>query len=146
MANLEIALDRSVYSPQSTIGIITIGDRHWYSLEDATRKVKIPGVTAIPAGRYQVVPFVFSSVHQIRPMLLDVPNYVGIFIHVGNRHEDTKGCILPGRNYGHNYVFESNAAYGEICTYLCNAWANKREAWITISDKEGHAWADEMVA
>lgn len=140
MDNLELNLSRYWYTDKSTMGIISIGGVNWFVLEDPVRKVKVPKMTAIPAGRYRVVPHVSYTVKEIRPMLLDVPNYFGVFIHIGNNPEATEGCILPGKNKGENYVFDSGKAYNEICAHLCDAWTDKKETWITVKNTDNHPW------
>jgi hypothetical protein len=125
------------------MGIISIGGVNWFCLEDPVRKVKVSKKTAIPAGKYRVVPHVSYTVKEIRPMLLEVPNYWGVFIHIGNNPEQTDGCLLPGKNKGDNYVFESGKAYNEICAYLCDAWTDLKETWITIQDADNHPFFDE---
>lgn len=136
----ELLLSREWYTPKSTVGVLSCEGKNWFTLEDTVRQIKIPKVTAIPAGRYRVVAGVFSSVKQIRPLLLNVPNFQGVFIHVGNKPEDTEGCILPGKNKSEDSIFESGNAYVEIARLLCDAWNANQETWITVKDKEGHPW------
>ena len=83
-----------------------------YSLEDVVREVpgrpvaewKVPGKTAIPAGRYRLR-WTMSARFKREMLLLEgVPGFAGIRIHAGNTDADTEGCILLGM--GH--VFDSN--------------------------------------
>lgn len=141
---IEMTLKRSWYTNKSTMGIISIGGEHWFTLEDPVRQIKVATKTAIPAGRYRVIPHVSYTAKEIRPMLLNVPNYMGVFLHIGNNPENTDGCILPGKNKGDNYVFDSGKAYNEVCAHLCDAWTDLKETWITIIDIEGHPWFDEV--
>jgi hypothetical protein len=143
---LELIVNRDFYTPKNTIGILSIGNSRWYTLEDAVRKIKILKETAIPSGRYRIIPYVYSSLSQIRPMFLNVPNYEGIFMHPGNTEADTAGCLLVGKNQSMGVLMESRKAYSEICVHLCNAWTNKKEVWITIIDKENHPWFDPVEA
>lgn len=141
---LELTLKRNWYTKKSTMGVLSIGGFNCFTLEDPVRKVKVDKLTAIPAGRFQVVPHVSFTAKEIRPMLLGVPNYRGVFIHVGNAPEHTDGCILPGKNKGDDIVFDSGKAYNEVCAQLCEAWTHKIETWITIIDADGHVWFDDL--
>lgn len=46
----------------------------------------------------------FPDFHLGMLELLHVPNYTGIFIHIGNTDDDTAGCLLTGNGaqYGSN--------------------------------------------
>jgi len=123
---------------RSADGNATIGDllldgvRKSYTLEDAVREIpgrpvsewKIPGVTAIPTGRFEVV-IDQSPLFSLRaskkagrpiqvwtPHLLQVPGYAGVRIHSGIIPAHTEGCILPGLTHPKlaNYVGGSRAA------------------------------------
>ena len=95
------------------------------------RAWKIPRVTAIPAGIYDVVidrsPLFsaraterFFKQHRdanvkidiLTPHLLNVPAYDGIRIHPGVKAEDTDGCLCPGRTHtaGQALIGESRLA------------------------------------
>lgn len=142
----EISLFRHSYFQNYTAGRLQIGGSYWHTLEDAARKVKIMNKTCIPAGRYKIVPYVFSSVYQIRPLLKDVPNFTGVFIHPGNTDKDTSGCLLVGKNQSFGYLMNSRVAYSEVCTHLCDAWGDGKDVWLTINDLENHPWFDEVMA
>ena len=73
------------------------------------QSVKVPGETAIPAGKYAVAMDIVSPKYSANawymricggrvPRLLNVPGFDGILIHVGNTAIDTQGCILVGQN------------------------------------------------
>lgn len=85
-------------------------DRGLYSgMNDAEiKKRKIAGKTAIPTGCYRIRMDVVSPKYSKRiayefcegklPRLEKVTGFSGVLIHIGNWKENTKGCILVGRN------------------------------------------------
>lgn len=91
---------RTTYGPISTGGIFLLDDNFFaYSLEDPIRTgAKVPGNTAIPAGRYRVALTSSARFGKVMPQIVDVPGFEGVRIHGGNTAEDTEGCILIARN------------------------------------------------
>lgn len=126
----------------------TIGDLYingvWFSntLEDAVRDTKIYGKTAIPCGTYKITMDIVSPKFKDRswakpydgklPRLIDVPNYEGVLIHVGNTSEDTSGCLLVGQNKVKGQVTNSTQTFMSLMEkYLIPA--NQRGEEITIT-------------
>ena len=96
---MKLFLQRIAQTPEYTIGRLEINGKFFcHTLEDAVRKEKIAGKTAIPAGTYQVIVNRSPKFKRDLPLLLDVPNFEGIRIHRGNTAKDTSGCILVGEN------------------------------------------------
>jgi len=97
---------------QSTLGILykeSVNRLHplCFTLEDEHRDVKVMGETRIPAGVYKLglqkndTPMTLRYrkrypwfKHHIE--ILNVPNFIGIYLHVGNTDEDSAGCVLVG--------------------------------------------------
>ena len=85
-----------------------------FTLEDEQRDIKIAGKTRIPQGRYEIIMRQGSPSfghlddqndwHNGMLWLQDVPNFTWIYIHAGNRHENTAGCILVGNGSQSNIV------------------------------------------
>ena len=96
---MELVLERRYLKPSYTIGCLSVcGTRFCDTLEDRVRDLKqepkVPGATAIPAGRYEVIVNRSPRFGRDLPRLLDVPGFEGILIHRGNTAKDTAGCIL----------------------------------------------------
>jgi hypothetical protein len=91
---------------QTTIGLLYINNNFFcYTLEDTYRDDKIQNETRIPSGIYNVdflryetdltkkyrTEFDWFSFHL---EIQNIPNYQGVYIHKGNHHEHTAGCVL----------------------------------------------------
>lgn len=115
----ELKLVRKWFTENSTIGELYVdGVFQCFILEDVVRGVKIPGETAIPAGRYEVRITFSERFQRELPILVAVPGYVGIRIHGGNTKKDTKGCLLTGTVTAIDYVGESLKALEALIAKL----------------------------
>jgi len=131
-----------------TIGVLYInGKLQCFTLEDEKRSVKVWGETRIPAGVYNVrlqtsgtmspryasrFPFHKGMLH-----LLNVPNFDGIFIHIGNTDDDTAGCLLLGlsHNIGSNFIGSSTLAYTQAYKKIVKAFTDGDKVTIQIVDE-----------
>lgn len=117
------------------------------TMEDGRRKVKIAGRTRIPAGTYtirlrteggltQKYQQKFPDIHQGMLWLQDVPGFEWVYLHVGNTHEDSEGCILVGEsiNYETGFQGESVSAYRNLYPLIANEILGGGEVEITIED------------
>lgn len=108
---MNLVLNRQPSNDSCTHGDLFVGDDfECVTLEDIVREVKIPGETAIPAGRYRVVITYSNRFKRDLPLLLDVPNFTGVRIHSGNTAAQTEGCLLVGKERGPTTVMQSRAA------------------------------------
>ena len=130
---MELLLRRRPSSAHATLGHLFV--RACYTLEDVVRPAKIPGETAIPAGRYQVVITPSARFRRPLPLLLDVPGFDGIRIHPGNEDGDTSGCILVGRRAGDEAIFESRLALEALQPQIAAALDRGERVWITIEEQ-----------
>ena len=139
----ELIVLRDTFTDRSTTGAMT-GPEGWRcdTLEDVVRQApgaawdpacKVPGATAIPFGRYQVV--IADSPHFGRPMplLRKVPSFDGIEIHWGNWAKDTLGCLLVGTARAVDEVLHSREAFAAFFTRL-EAWLAAGDVWVTYVD------------
>ena len=134
---MELLLQRFQFSETETIGKLFVsGKFECWTLEDASRpgRPKVPGRTAIPAGRYRVVITWSNRFRQRMPLLLNVPGFAGIRIHSGNTSEDTSGCILVGKERGLEYLDGSREAYQQLFKKLDEA-DNREFNFITIEER-----------
>jgi hypothetical protein len=100
-----------------------------HTLEDPVRPagVKIPGETAIPAGKYRVVVSLSNRFQKRLPEIIGVPMFAGIRIHGGVCVQNTEGCILAA------YNFWKNTLWGRASDALTKMLdADQGEHWIEI--------------
>jgi hypothetical protein len=129
----EITVKRRWYSERSTIGVLILGEFSCFTLEDRVRAagVKVPGETAIPAGRYRVIVDFSNRFQRRMPLLLEVPMFTGIRIHSGNTPENTQGCILVGEWRAPDWVGDSRRAFNDLFPLIDAAG----DLWITVTDE-----------
>ncbi len=106
-----------------TLGLLVTGTNNYATVEDPVRTLtnctqttcqgKIPGVTAIPAGRYQVLdtysPRFKKNVLELR-RVDGKSGFQGIRIHSGTDADDTEGCLILGLRGTETGVAESRRA------------------------------------
>ena len=153
---MELKLNRIARKNGYTIGRLSINGKYFCdTLEDSDRglsssmsldvlkKKKLPHITAIPTGRYQITMDVISPRFSKSkfyqqfgegrvPRLLNVPAYQGVLIHCGNTAKDTDGCILVGKNTKVGMVLDSKATYSNLYPILEVAYRRKEKIFITI--------------
>lgn len=104
-----ITLRRTWSNKLATLGVVYVSDsdgiRHVaFSLEDPRQESKIPGRTRIPEGSYALgVRTGGRWASRFKEAgfpgsleILKVPGFTDVLIHMGNKHEDTRGCPLIG--------------------------------------------------
>jgi hypothetical protein len=144
---MEIAVKRQFKSATSTIGELSINGvyQQIFTLEDTDRGLKqnmllaeiqaqkVFGKTAIPAGRYEVIINFSEHFQRDMPLLVNVPGYEGVRIHVGNSDVDTEGCLLLGLSRAQDFVGDSRKAFAKFYPLLQAAFYKKEPVFITIS-------------
>lgn len=150
---MELTLKRMFKGPKYTIGHLYVnGVYECDTLEDVDRGLtsnmtiqeiaakKLYGETAIPIGTYKIDMNTVSPKFKDKswakfcggklPRLLEVKGYSGVLIHVGNKPEDTLGCILVGDNKIKGQVINSTSTFQQL--YHLMLKANVRGESITI--------------
>lgn len=93
----------------------TITALQGFTLEDEYREDKVSGETRIPAGFYKLGIRKEDTPMTLRYQkkypwfkkhieILNVPNFKGVYIHIGNSDSDTDGCILLGDAVDNNSI------------------------------------------
>ena len=113
---MDILIKRNIFTDISTIGDLFV-DGQWFAftLEDKVREVpgepvsqwKIPAVTAIPAGVYNVIITLSNKFKKLLPLVENVEGFEGIRLHSGNDADDTEGCIIVAECKDTNRVYNN---------------------------------------
>lgn len=118
---MKLVLRRVAFRSTYTIGRLYINDiKFCDTIEDTVRKdgKKVPGLTAIPAGTYEVKLSWSPRFKKTLPLLLDVPGFSGVRIHSGNTEKDSEGCIIVGNNDKVGWVSNSRATMNRLIERL----------------------------
>ena len=146
---MELQLFRFSSQENDTLGLFYINKNFaCFTLEDELRTLKVMNETRIPAGRYQIkfrktggfhqrYTQKFPGMHKGMLHLQDVPNFEYVLIHIGNKDDDTAGCILVGDNSQQNiteegFIGSSTTAYKRIYPQIAEALENDEDVWIDI--------------
>ena len=130
---------------------------HWYIndyflcflLEDRISMVKEAGLTCIPEGKYQLklnqlapmnVKYKtrFPDLHQGMLEITGIPNFNfnGVFFHIGNHFNETKGCPLTGLYWSKVkqdfQVHQSVFAYQQTYQILLAALAKQKVCEVAV--------------
>lgn len=130
---MDLRLMRQASDSFCTIGELFVDGQHEaFTLEDVERQVKVPGETAIPRGRYEVVVTFSPHFRKMLPLLLAVPHFEGVRIHSGNVAADTEGCILVGHSRAHDSIQDSRIAMAALQPKIAGAIGRGEQVWITV--------------
>ena len=137
---MNIELIRKEKYDDRTIGSLYInGSFELFILEDTDRElekggIKIPGKTAVPKGRYQVIIDWSDRFKCLMLHILDVPQFTGIRIHAGNRPEDTEGCPITGKEIDRQTktLLHSVDALRDLTLKIFNNICCGEEIWLEI--------------
>ena len=151
---IKLTLKRIARKATYTIGRLFVNGVYYCdTLEDTDRGLrqdmpdyailakKVYGQTAIPAGTYRVTMAVSPSFGTryrfckggLMPLINDVPGFSGVLIHPGNTANDTRGCILVGKNLVVGKVVESQATMEPLYNQIYAACQRGEKVEIQIS-------------
>ena len=139
---MELVLTRRWFTEESTEGELTLeGERICYTLEDRLHEgPKIPGRTAIPAGRYELALTHSPRFNRLLPLVQHVPDFSGVRIHAGNTPGDTEGCILVGEERVEDRVLRSRVALEALMDRIT------LPCWLTVTGTRGELGATGLHA
>ncbi len=132
MNRMEIKLIVRDLSDISSIGDLIIDGKFFsYTLEDKDRQtqpdgsiipwrpeLKVPGQTAIPYGTYEVITNYSVRFKKVMPLILDVPSFSGIRIHILNQATESEGCIGLGYTKSKDFIGQSKKAFDDFFPIL----------------------------
>lgn len=140
------------HDKKTTQGILLVNTSfECFTLEDEHRCEKVHGKTRIPSGYYKV-----KMRKELTPLtqkyrekydwftyhiqLMDVPGFEWVYIHIGNRHIDTEGCLLVGDtpqadpDDEESYVWHSERAFIRLYKIISGALNAGEEVTIQIRE------------
>lgn len=139
---MELEVNSPASVGETTISPLTIDDLPECDiLEDKIREIpgqpisswKIPGITAIPAGRYEITITMSPKFKKMLMLLNDVPGYEGVRIHGGNTAENTDGCLITGNKVNNSTVENSQNCLKKLQAKVQAALDMKQKVFITIN-------------
>lgn len=132
----------------STIGRLLVDGIEVVTLEDPPQKTKVYGNTRIPAGRYRMTLRDDGGMtvryrkrfgddwHKGMLWIRDIPEFEYVYIHIGNRHQDTLGCILVGMTASQDFIGRSVDAYRQVYPLIRDAILAGEDVMIEIEDEK----------
>ncbi len=125
---------------------------HSYTLEDEHRDIKQSKETRIPEGQYEVKPIKLDTPLTLKYRakyawfkhhleITGVKDFKGVYIHIGNKDEDTDGCVLLGDNadnnrIGYGSISNSTQAFARVYKYLTDYIEAGNKVFIEIINEK----------
>lgn len=103
-----LILHRSLYS-NATYGLLIHENKPLCNTLELPWLNNARNISCIPAGAYTLTKYI-SPTHKHCFYISDVPNRSHILIHAGNKINDTKGCILVGKQFNNGDLSHSRLA------------------------------------
>ena len=150
---MNLRLLRFSAGKESTLGLLFVdpGQFLCFTLEDQHQTIKVYGETRIPAGMYHLTLREYGGhhdkykarydFHQGMLELLNVPGFTDVLIHIGNKDDDSAGCILVGDSSEQNitedgFIGGSGNAYARVYPAIAAVIANGSFVSLKIEDFE----------
>lgn len=149
MKDLVIQIDRLVSNKDTTIGMIKSEKLVGFTCEDEFRLNKIPGDTRIKANIYEIkyrteggMLQKYQQMFENHPGMLWLQNVEGfdyVYLHIGNKDDDTLGCILVGYGAilnGEFCIANSRDFYIRLYREIQEAFSQDRKVFVVIVDRD----------
>jgi len=149
MDDLVLRMSRLVSDKDTTIGMIKSEKLTGFTCEDEFRLSKVAGQTRIKQGIYEIQMRTVGGMlqryqeiydnHEGMLHLQNVEDFSFVYIHHGNTHDNTEGCILVG--WGANLngelcITNSRNFYINLYREIQEAFAQGRKVFISITDND----------
>lgn len=151
---MELELKRIARKETYTIGRLFVNGEYFCdTCEDKDRDAnrngrfdagekKVASETAIPNGVYDITLSIqsprfsksktYARCRGYLPRLLNVPDFEGVLIHIGNTAKDSAGCILVGRNKKVGQVIDSTETFWNLYGILSAAASRGEKITINV--------------
>lgn len=152
MTIIDYKLHRFDSGVEATLGVLhklvgSLLSFRCFTLEDQHQKVKVPGETRIPAGRYEIKLRAAGGLHDKYKLrypwhvgmlhLQSVPGFEWIYLHPGTTDFDTLGCILTGYaadSTGRMAIGKAQLAYEALYKEIAKHLQAGERAFIEVVD------------
>ena len=145
---MKLVLKRLQNYPDYSIGVLYIdGVLHSFVMEDEKRLLKVHSETRIPAGEYPLKLNTTGGMNKTYQKkfpehigmieITKIPNFSGVYIHIGNSDKDTAGCPLIGFStvIGVNYITQSTNAYKSFYNRVASELKKGNSVTLTVIDE-----------
>lgn len=153
---MQLILQRFSDNRDSTLGLLMEKRPsglffHAYTLEDEHRDTKVSKETRITEGFYELkinkadTPLTLRyrgryTWFKYHIEVTGIQNFKGVYIHVGNKDEDTEGCILVGDNadnnrIGYGSISNSVQAFSRIYKYIYDHLESGQKAFLEVRNE-----------
>jgi len=133
---MRLLLVRSIFSPRSTIGDMSVDDDAYCKTLELPWKNNEHNVSCIPEGVYKVAIDMSSAHHQRWPHILDVPNRGGVRIDIANYPSQILGCIAVGKTAGVDSIGQSAVVWHDLFRKIDDAQKRNEEVTLEITSRQ----------
>ena len=142
---MKLELFRDIFGENYTLGELMLEGKHYsWTCEDKDRRLedagnesaKVFGETAIPRGTYKLHTVFSPHFKRVVVELQDVSYFTKVYLHGGNRPEDSLGCILHGKRRsvsGPSYISDCAERVATLEKMVDECEERGEECSITVS-------------